>query len=62
MEAEGLHTVRGISVWFSPRNELSKRSYITAMDYGLHGWYGYNPIQFYALNGFQDVDIDYRGS
>ena len=57
----GGSTALGISIWFPPRTESSKGSNITAMGEGLNGYNGYIPIHFYALNGFEDVHIDYRG-
>ena len=61
MKPTDTSTARGISIWFPPRTKSFIRSYITAMGNGLNGLYGYIPLHFYALNGFEDVEIDYRG-
>ena len=55
IEELGSSTAQAISIWFPLVTESSKRSYITAMDNGLNGQYGYEPIQFYALSGFEDL-------
>ena len=62
MEALGFDTAQAISIWFPSGNESFKRSYIIAMDDGLNGGYGYIPTQFYALNGFEDIHIDYQST
>ena len=53
-------TAIDISIWFPPRDEisLSKRSYADLMP--IHGGDRYSSLpHFYALNGFEDIDIDY---
>ena len=50
-----------VSIWVPEKNVSSKRAYIFATNASLHGFYGYSPVQFYALNGWEDIEIDYHG-
>ena len=53
----------GLSIWFPPKNgtypDIVARAYIFAPNSNLIG--GRDLLQFYALNGWLDVDIEYGG-
>ena len=52
---------RNISIWFPPRKENIKRAYIVSNNNNFNGYYGYESQQFYAINGWLDVDIESDG-
>ena len=56
------NTAGSVSIWFPPRDDINdiERAYISA-NQRFHGNYGYEPQQFYAINGWKDVHIEYTG-
>ena len=60
MGADGSRTATALSIWFPARDATGKRAFIVALDEDFHGAFGYEPQHFYALNGWEDVSIDFR--
>ena len=57
------YQVRGISIWFPERDEIThvkKAQVISYDDDGLSGYYGLWPISFYAIHGWLDVEVIYE--
>lgn len=57
---EGLYTTWGLSIYVPPKNGDTKRAFITGGfedNNGANHEGAYNPVQIYAINGFDDVLI-----
>ena len=63
--SSGSYTASATTFYFPPNNGTSPRAFILALYDGFNGYDGYGPSrtqQFYALNGWKDVAIDFSGS
>ena len=63
--SSGSFTASATTFYFPPNNGISPRAFILALYDGFNGYNGYGPSQtqqFYALNGWKDVDIHFNGS
>ena len=49
----------GVAIWFPPKTGEYVRASIKVNQQDFGGVYGYEPIEFYALNGWNDLYMDY---
>ena len=60
----GVATSRAVSIWFPEKFSYiyALHTYNQANYSSFHGERGYDPLQFYAINGWSDVQIFYKGN
>ena len=56
------YTARATTFYFPPKNGSIPRAFLLILDeFGFNGNDGYEPQQFYALHGWEDVSVDFPG-